>query len=357
MRLKENEIIKEFTNRQEWFEPLRLIGFELRKDTAFDAVIEFSIRDGSAFKAAAHFLTTSTPKMVSQKAMLLRQYTSELQAQKLVPMIVAPYISKNESERLFAAGVSWIDLSGNMCVQVPPSIYIERTGKPNRYPDTSPIKNIYKGNASVVGRALLVRPEGFSTLNQVVNFIKERNGTITPATVSKVLTSLEENLIIGREKGRIYLKQPARLLDNLAEGYVYYAKQQKNKQYQYDIENLSDVTAILEQSGAVYAYCGFYAASLMGLGVTERITILVRSIQDIQRALKSSANLARPDPEYGQVTFIETDNPAAWFNIQDKPIKNTVDDIELYLELANDIPRGPKIAAQLRTRILEKWNG
>ena len=109
--------------------------------------------------------------------------------------------------RLKEEGISWIDLSGNMPIEAsPPSI--SREQETNKYPDSSPIKNIYKGTSSLVGRALLLKPEGFSSLYEVVNFINARNGTITLATVSKVITSLKKTLV-DKEKGKIRVKQPA----------------------------------------------------------------------------------------------------------------------------------------------------
>ena len=70
-----------------------------------------------------------------------------------------------------------------------------------------------------------------------------------------------------------------------------------------------------------------------------------------------NSRIARPDEEFGQVTFIETPNPCVLFNIQGGPFECVVDDIELYLELANDLPRGPKIAGQLKERIIGRFNG
>jgi hypothetical protein len=360
MRLKESEIINEFTNQGDIFQPLRVKSIERQyriSNYVIDAVIEFTIQDGLSFKAAVEFITISTPKSISQKAKMLREYASEFKTKNLIPMIIAPYISKKESERLREEGISWIDLSGNMLIKASPSIYIERAGKPNKYPDTSPIKNIYQGTSSLVCRALLLNPEGFSSLYEVVNFINERNGTITLATVSKVLKSLEENLIVDKVKGKIRVKNPAILLENLAESYADYSKQQKKRQYRYDVERTNELSVTLFNAQVDYAYCGFYAAQSKGLGITDQITIFVRSIQDIKKALRMKPDVAKPDEEYGRVTFIETNNPGVWFNIQDKPLKKIIDDLELYLEMINDTPRGPKIANQLKERILEKFNG
>ena len=91
--------------------------------------------------------------------------------------------------------------------------------------------------------------------------------------------------------------------------------------------------------------------------MTDQITIFIKSIQEVKKALKRNTNIAIPDEEFGQVTLIETKNPCVWFNIQEEPFNNIIDDLELYLEMVNDKPRGPKIAKQLKERILGKFNG
>ena len=213
MRLKESEMMAELARQGDLFLPLVIKSIEQTSsgvsNYSINAVIEFSIQEGPSFTAAAEVLTISTPKNIAEKSRLLKNVVSESKTPKWVPMIIAPYISDKQSMRLQEEGISWIDLSGNMVVKVSPAIYIERKGKPNKYPDSSPIKNIYKGTSSLVGRALLLKPDGFSSLYEVVNFINARNGTITLATVSKVITSLEENLLVDKEKGKIRVRQPA----------------------------------------------------------------------------------------------------------------------------------------------------
>ena len=89
------------------------------------------------------------------------------------------------------------------------------------------------------------------------------------------------------------------------------------------------------------------------------MTLFVKSFEDVQKAFRLNPDMGKPDEEYGQVTFIESIDPCVWFNLQnsDSPFENTVDDIELYLEMANDTPRGPQIADQLKQKILGGFNG
>jgi hypothetical protein len=56
---------------------------------------------------------------------------------------------------------------------------------------------------------------------------------------------------------------------------------------------------------------------------------------------------------FGQLDLIETKNPCVWFNLQGSKFSKVVDDIELYLEMMIDTPRGPKVAEMLKERILK----
>jgi hypothetical protein len=358
VRFKESDILRELES-QEGLGPLvidRISPLTTAPESfEVDALIEFSIQGGASFKAAAELLAISTPKAISQKLSVLKNLAPELKRSEMVPMIIAPYISRKDSARLIDEGVSWIDLSGNLFIKILPAVYIERTGKPNKFPDTSPIKKIYEGTSSLVGRALLLNPKGFASLYEIVDFINRRNASITIATVSKVLKSLEEELIVSKRESTITLKNPVGLLNNLADGYWDYLKRKKDRSYKYAVDNVRDLETFLGEFQLDYAYCGFYAAKRKNLGMTDQITLFIKSMSDLKKALSKSPDTAMPDEAFGQVTLIETKNPCVWFNLQGDP--NIVDDLELYLEMINDKPRGPKIAGQLKERILGKFNG
>lgn len=228
MRLTESEIIDRLSSQMDLYKPLEIIQINQESNYETDAIIKFKIQEGSSFEALVKVVTISTPKTISQKSNLLKNLSSKFGKRKLVPMIIAPYINEKQSAVLYEEGISWIDLSGNMLLNIPPERYIERRGNPNKFPDTAPIKKVYEGTSSLVSRALLLRPEGFSSSNEIVDFINQRNGKITPATVSKVLKSLEEELLISRTNSNIFVKQPQQLLENLAEGYADYSKRKKN---------------------------------------------------------------------------------------------------------------------------------
>jgi hypothetical protein len=110
-------------------------------------------------------------------------------------------------------------------VVVPEKFAVFRSGEKNRFTSSAPIKNIYRKNSSMVGRAFLVR-SGYETVQNVWEEINQRNllakrwdkKAMSLSTVSKALKGLEEDLIISR-KNTIRLLQPDKLLQKLYENY------------------------------------------------------------------------------------------------------------------------------------------
>ncbi|MFH1371033.1 MAG: type IV toxin-antitoxin system AbiEi family antitoxin [Planctomycetota bacterium] len=354
MRLKENEIIEQFQREIDRYAPLTIKSLEQEVPPLLglyaDALIEFRIADGPSFQAVAEVKSVATPKIISQTAQQIAAIISRTSDKTTVPIVIVPYMGKQQAKILQREGVSWIDLCGNMLIRISNKIYIERTGKKNTFPDTAPIKKIFEGISSLVSRALLLNKGSFRSLYEVVDFIIERGGNITLSTVSKVLRSLEEELLVTKTEAGVFVTNREKLLENLVEGYVSYTKRNKNKTYTFDIDE-SQIN-ILYFSEVDFVLCGFYAAKLKGLVTTDRITIYVKSVNEVRKVFERSRVKFNPNTEFGQLDLIEPKNPCVWFNLQEKLDRNIVDDIELYLELMVDTPRGPKIAEALKEQIL-----
>ena len=133
-------------------------------------------------------------------------------------MVLFPYLPEDRLEELEREGVSALDLCGNGVVTVPGEWLVRRTGKPNLYPQSFPIKNVFRGTSSLVARVFLLRST-YSAVGEIREEIKSLGGTVTLSTVSKVLARLEEELIVGRQSGEIRLLQPEKLLQRLVENY------------------------------------------------------------------------------------------------------------------------------------------
>ena len=362
MRLTEEQVIQRLKGSVDQYAPLIIESLEkqvplqmgFRRDQA-DAVIDFSIKDGPCFKAIAAIACVSGPKSIQTKSRELVDFISKYNGQNVVPLLIAPYIGDQQAKILADKGISWLDLSGNMLIKVSNRIYIERTGKPNRFPDTAPIKKIFQGTSSLVSRALLLKPEGFSTLYEIVDFINNRNAKVTLSTVSKVLKSLEEELLVNRSKSLISVADSEKLLERLAEGYKNSTERKRRNTYRFATDTPDAMFfAFNEMLSIDYVACGFYAAQIKGLAVTDQITIFVGSIESVNKAALRNQIQITPDAEFGNVSITESSDLGVWFNADIKPHSAVVDDIELYLEMMVDTPRGPKIAGQLKNRILQR---
>ena len=357
MRLTEKEIVKRLWESAEEYKRFIFMGFEekflLAKGIKADAIVEISTENGPSFKAIVEIAAVANPKTVLQKCRLLRDELNRINEPDLVPVIVAPYISKSQAKILADEGISWIDLSGNMVVQAPNQLYVERTGKPNKFPDIAPIKKIFQGVSSLVSRALLLKPDGFSSLYEVADFINSRNANITVSTVSKVLKSLEQELLVDKSKSLISARDSEKLLERLTEDYISSTKRKVRKTYRFATDSTQKLFYTFFERPIDCVACGFYAAKLKGLAVTDLVTIFVKDIEQVRKAVVYNWIAITPDAEFGNISITETNDPGVWFNTRLLRYNAVVDDIELYLEMMADTPRGPKIAKLLKGRILK----
>jgi len=179
-----------------------------------DAVLEMSWK-GRRWRFLVEIKATATPQAFDQAV-----HSVEIAARdvRLSPMIILPYLSAANLGRLEEAGVSGLDLCGNGIVTVPGKVLVIRTGEPNRFPRSEPIRNIYRGGSSIAARVFLVRPI-YRAVGEIVATIREKGGGVSFATVSKVLKTLQADLIIAKSRNEIRLLQADMLLDELMENY------------------------------------------------------------------------------------------------------------------------------------------
>jgi hypothetical protein len=189
---------------------------------AFDALIE--VRSGGQRSRFAVEMKASSTPIALRTA--INEVKGALSPTGTLPMIMLPYLSESQLQELERAGISGMDLCGNGVVMAPGGIFVYRTGQPNRYPRSTPIKNIYRKNSSMVPRVFLAQSQ-FKRVTEVLTAINPRNvlgealgrPPMAMGTVSKAIKSMEEDLIISREQGPLKLIQPDKLLEKLLENY------------------------------------------------------------------------------------------------------------------------------------------
>ncbi|MDX1934763.1 MAG: hypothetical protein SFU56_19370 [Capsulimonadales bacterium] len=169
----------------------------------------------------AEYKSLGTPKAVETAVAQARLWSEKT---GIRPLVIAPYLSEESLRRLEGEGVSGVDLCGNG-VLLAADFSVFRGGAPNRFRSSQPIRNVYRGTSSLFARALLLRP-AFDSLRSLQSFARDRvvapddAAQLVKGTASKVVQSLEEDLIVRREgRGGVRLSDPARLLDRLRENY------------------------------------------------------------------------------------------------------------------------------------------
>lgn len=204
------------------FEPLKITvekqnqkASEVAGGTNGDVLLNIGWKETSE-KFAAEILRQATPKQIELGIFRLEKY-SKANKKPFHPLIVAPYLSDDALKRLFEAEISGIDLSGNGVVVVPDKLFVYRAGAKNKFLSNAPIKNVFRGTSSLIPQVFFSKPE-YENVGEVLEEIKKRGGRTTISTVSKVLKSLEEELIIGKGE-KIRLLDGKKLLAALEENY------------------------------------------------------------------------------------------------------------------------------------------
>jgi len=208
----------------EGFPPVQISVIETDKrgdqsDRMVDALVEVTWNESRLIFAVETKLQFN-PKAIQGAA---EQITVLAEQLNVNPMILTPYLSDEQLRVLEAQQVSGIDLCGNGVIVVPDRLLLYRTGNPNQYPSSSAIRNVYRGTSSIVARMFLIRPQ-FETSQELLDAITARGGEVTPSTVSKVCSSLADDLIIERVREgrttRLRLLQADKLLDRLVANYT-----------------------------------------------------------------------------------------------------------------------------------------
>lgn len=191
-----------------------------------------------------------TPKQVEQIA----PWLSQMKAMKsgTAFALVCPAISPQSQRLCFERNVDFIDLAGNVFINVPGKLLLQRVGmKPRRETSPSFYRNPFSGKSSRILRVLLQKPCAWtpSDMRPVDVFLvnrakvqKPKAWTLSEITeelasesrrapcagasfgvsfslASRVLRSLEEELLVMRRNATITVPEPRRLLTEWAQEY------------------------------------------------------------------------------------------------------------------------------------------
>jgi len=293
----------------------------------------------------------STPRALRDAVAQAKAYA---QREKLEPMIIVPFLSKERLDELEREGISGIDLSGNGIVVAPGKFSVYRTGAPNRFRTSAPIKNIYQKNSSIVGRVFLARSR-YGGVTEIRSEIQRRSGPVWPpislATVSKALKGLEDDLIVSRGDAGISLVQPDKLLDKLAANFSR-AKDRPPFRAKVPAEGKELFELLLRTADELKApIVATGNGSATQYAVMQRGPILSVYCPEPETLFKRLGGTATD--RFPNVEIIEANEPFLYFDAREDRGFRWASPVQVYLELMAGDKRDRETAEQVREFILK----
>ena len=214
--LTERDMLQLLERKPIELKPLSFVRSDVPPGANIDAVYYVNWEGKQGYRFAADVKARVTSQALAAAAQRAKSYVFD--ARGGFPLVIVPYLSPSSLEEVERLGISAVDLCGNGVVQVPNQWLVVRSGRPNRFRGSNPLRGAYRGVASLVGRAFIAQPR-FTRVSAILGFIEARGGRTTLATVSKALTRLEEDLVVARTPSGLRLLQADKLLSRLREGY------------------------------------------------------------------------------------------------------------------------------------------
>ncbi len=308
-------------------------------------------RQNKQYKFVAEVKRYSSDKTILQAIDQVRHYAQKLKAN---PLVIVPWLSDNQLISLEKQGISGLDLCGNGVITIPGQLFVFRSGQPNKFPTSRPIRKVYEGTSSLVARVFLLKPE-YDSVVQILNEITRRGGNITLPTVSKALRQLEEDVIIWRDKNEIKVVQPDKLLDRLKENYEP-PRISESMRCKLTIEKNEKIGAILSEIakkvGIKLVLSGESSVNYYATMAKEPLDSFYCTQFPIAQLKKLGANIDTYS-RFPNLELKQTDIEPVYFDLRNQAGCNIASPIQTYLELATSDKRGQETAQQVRQQILD----
>jgi len=261
------------------FAGVRIEQVRQEPERPFDVSFEL-ISGSNRIQVFGEIKQAPSPKMLAVIGPWMRRMKSLKQDAAFA--IVAPALSPQAQAYCLENGIDFLDLAGNLSIQVPGKFTLQRLGRRNlerdQPPDSPRSMNAFSGRSSRVLRVLLEKPRLWSLTDIAKELAAEGirvekiyaqavDFAVSLGLISKVLSSLEEQLWIRRQGSAVLVPEPRRLLLACAEKYKERYRWRLRNSFEVSNPFGEGVSRISEQlqervSGA-YAFTAAAAASVI----------------------------------------------------------------------------------------------
>ena len=307
-----------------------------------DLVLTVELASGTQ-EVIAEIKTNGQPRFAREAVSQLLSYQADT-FPRAYGVLIAPYISPRAGDLCKAAGVGYVDLSGN-CRICFGTVYIEREGKPNRFARKQDLRSLYSPKGERVLRVLLMNPGKAWKMQSLA----------TEADISLGQASNVKNLLNNREWIRVTPQGfvLAALSDLLAEWAENYSYRRNEVRDFYSLKKVSEMEAdlaeVCDQEGIEYALTGFSGAARLApmvrysraFAYVEQITENFISAMGFQE-VSSGSNISLLTP-YDKGVF---------YGRQEIEGVQIAGSIQIYLDLVGYKGRGEEAAEALMREVI-----
>lgn len=251
-----------------------------RPEQRFD--VSFELRSGpNRVLVFAEIKPSFSPRLLEQIAPWIQRLKAL--CGDVAVAVIAPTLSSQAQSFCIQNAIDFIDLAGNIFINVPGKFMLQRTGMRNRDITLPAVEgqrriNVFSGRSSRITRVLLENPKTWSVteISRELAAESQRFRQIAPAarvdftislgSVSKGIASLEDQLFIRRRGTSIVVPEPSRLLVEWAQKYKERYRWRLRGSFRTvnpfgpDLEVIS--TGLERMAPATYAFTGALAASV-----------------------------------------------------------------------------------------------
>jgi hypothetical protein len=300
----------------------------------------------------------NTPQIVQGAIHQIKSCHAEKNDPEMHPMIVVPYLAEERLQELEEAQVSGIDLCGNGIVSIPGRLCIFRTGNENLYPESRPVSNPFQGKTAMVARAFFAEPvllserTSFDTLGALQQAVVKGGIGISLSQVSKAVSALEEERLIGSQGRAIYILDPDQIMARLA---MFWKPQVKRKIYLKHSERLSALKKLNHHPSLKWAITGESSVSHhTPFAQGGPIQVAVTKADEAMQLLGAQAESV---PSFADLELLETDEPGYFFENQtDQGGIRWASLLQTWIELENGDARQKDAARAVQDQIIAPSN-
>jgi hypothetical protein len=372
MQVRENDVLRETVEalrKQEPFRALpevRVSALKVEPKEGFDVSFNLKSAD-SSITVFGEIKTAVSPKLLEQMAPWIKRVKSLREGVAFA--VICPAMSPQSQEYCIKNGIDFLDLAGNISINIPGKFTLQRLGMRNKERTesaaTPSMINVFSGRSSRVLRVLLEKPKSWTqsaiaremeaeTARVLGGFQNQQlTFAVSIGALSKVIATLEEQLWIRRQGSAILIPEPKRLLMDWAEKYKERYRWRLRSSFQSTNpfgETLSSINDGLKSLiKGIYAFTG-------AAGAREAPYIDIDKVDVFLSPNKDDAKLRqlRPGPlSYPKLRFIYPYDLGVFMYAKFDGSIPTVSNIQTYLDLYARGGRDLKQADYLLSNVIE----